>query len=151
MKRLEFYKPQKSGNGACITFQCSAKDKEEKKNGFYVNILKQAGWNNETKNGAFKENVNNPEKHKKIKLNENEISNIIYVIESQGSKKFSTVHVNGENSTPIFFEPYLKDDIFIGHLFKIGGISIALNMAESIALREYCKNSLANLFNNDVE
>jgi hypothetical protein len=151
MKRLEFYKPQKSGNGACITFQCTTKETEQKKNGFYVNILKQSGWNNETKSGAFKENVNNPEKHKKIKLTENEISNILYVIESNGAKKFSTVHVNGTNSTPIFFEPYLKENTFIGHLFKIGGISIALNMAESISLREYCKISLANLFNSNLE
>lgn len=144
MKRLEFYKPQKSGNGACITFQC-AQNGDEKKDGFYVNILKQDGWNESSRNGSFKKNVNNPEKHKKIKLNEIEISNLILVLESNGSKKFSTVHVNGDNSTPIFFEPYVKEEILIGYLFKIGGISIALNMGESIALREYCKNSIKEL------
>jgi hypothetical protein len=148
MKRLEFYKPQKSGNGACITFQCSTGAEDEKKNGFYVNILKQSGWNADTRNGSFKENLNNPEKHKKIKLNEIEISNILLVLESSGQKKFSTVHVHGENSTPIFFEPYHRDEVFVGHVFKIGAVSIALNMAESIALREYCKNSLHSLFVN---
>jgi hypothetical protein len=146
MKRLEFYKPQKTGNGAGITFQCTPNAEDPKKIGFYINILKQSGWNESSKTASFKDNVNNPEKHKKIKLNETEIANFILVLESEGTKKFSTVHVNGKNSTPIFLEPYVKAEIFVGHLIKIGGVSIALNLAESLALREYCKNSLKELF-----
>jgi len=146
MKRIEFYKPQKSGAGTCATFDCVTSLEDAKKNGFYINLLKQHSWDESTRNGSFKENVNNPEKHKKIKLNDLELCNFLYVLESNGEKKFSTVHKNGDKSTPIFFEPYIKDSAFVGHLLKIDGVGIAFNMIESIRIREYIKASLHNLF-----
>ena len=87
MKRIEFYKPQKTGNGTCATFDCVTSLEDAKKNGFYINLLKQHSWDDSTKNGSFKENVNNPEKHKKIKINDLEICNFLYVLESNGEKK----------------------------------------------------------------
>jgi len=146
MKRIEFYKPQKSGTGTCATFDCVTSLEDPKKNGFYVNLLKQHSWDDSTRNGSFKENVNNPEKHKKIKLNDLELCNFLYVLESGGEKKFSTVHKNGEKTTPIFFEPYIKDGAFVGHVLKIDGVGIAFNIVESIKLREYLKLALQNLF-----
>jgi hypothetical protein len=146
MKRIEFYKPQKTGNGTCATFECNSTIEDPKKTGFYVNLLKQHSWDDSSKNGSFKENVNNPEKHKKIKLNDLELCNILYVLESNSEKKFSTVHKNGEKVTPIFFEPYIKDSAFIGHVLKIDGVGIAFNIVESIKLREYIKASLHSLF-----
>ena len=146
MKRIEFYKPQRTGNGTCTTFDCVTSLEDAKKNGFYINLLKQHSWDDATKNGSFKENVNNPEKHKKIKLNDLELCNILYVLESNGEKKFSTVHKNGDKTTPIFFEPYIKDNAFVGHLLKIDGVGIAFNIVESIKIREYLKTSLVSLF-----
>jgi hypothetical protein len=113
MKRIEFYKPQKSGNGTCATFENTSSSEDQKKNGFYINLLKQHSWSDSSKTGSFKENVNNPEKHKKIKLNDLELCNILYVLESNSEKKFSTVHKSGEKTTPIFFEPYIKDGAFM--------------------------------------
>jgi hypothetical protein len=146
MKRIEFYKPQKTGNGTCATFECNSSIEDPKKAGFYINLLKQHSWDDVSKNGSFKENVNNPEKHKKIKLNDLELCNILYVLESNGEKKFSTVHKNADKVTPIFFEPYIKDSAFIGHVLKIDGVGIAFNIVESIKLREYIKASLYSLF-----
>jgi hypothetical protein len=146
MKRIEFYKPQKSGNGTCATFENTSSSEDQKKNGFYINLLKQHSWNDSSKTGSFKENVNNPEKHKKIKLNDLELCNILYVLESNSEKKFSTVHKSGEKTTPIFFEPYIKDGAFIGHVLKIDGVGIAFNLVESVKLREYIKASLQNLY-----
>lgn len=146
MKRIEFYKPQKSGNGTCATFEHVTSAEDQKKNGFYVNLLKQHSWNDSSKTGSFKENVNIPEKHKKIKLNDLELCNILYVLESNSEKKFSTVHRNGDKNTPIFFEPYIKDGAFVGHVLKIDGAGIAFNLVESIKLREYIKVSLQNLY-----
>ncbi len=146
MKRIEFYKPQKTGNGTCATFDCVTSLEDPKKNGFYINLLKQHSWDESSRNGSFKENVNNPEKHKKVKINDLELCNILYVLESNGEKKFSTVHKNGDKTTPIFFEPYIKDSAFIGHLLKIDGVGIAFNLVESIKIREYIKASLNNLF-----
>jgi hypothetical protein len=146
MKRIEFYKPQKSGNGTCATFENTSSSEDQKKNGFYINLLKQHSWNDSSKTGSFKENVNNPEKHKKIKLNDLELCNILYVLESNSEKKFSTVHKSGDKTTPIFFEPYIKDGAFIGHVLKIDGIGIAFNLVESVKLREYIKASLQNLY-----
>jgi hypothetical protein len=146
MKRIEFYKPQKTGNGTCATFECNTSLEDDKKNGFYINLLKQHSWNDSTKTGSFKENVNNPEKHKKVKLNDLEICSFIQVIESNSERKFSTVHKSGEKTTPIFFEPYIKDSAFIGHLLKIDGVGIAFNLVETIKLREYLKLSLSNLY-----
>jgi hypothetical protein len=146
MKRIEFYKPQKTGNGTCATFECNSSIEDPKKCGFYINILKQSSWDDKTRTGSFKENVNNPDKHKKIKLNDLELSNILYVLESGSEKKFSTVHKNGEKTTPIFFEPYIKDSIFVGYVLKIDGVGIAFNIVEAIKLREYIKASLQSLF-----
>ena len=146
MKRIEFYKPQKSGNGTCATFEFNTNTEDVKKQGFYINILKQHSWDESSKTGSFKENVNNPEKHKKVKLTDLELCNILYVIESNGVKKFSTVHKNGEKVTPIFFEPYIKDSEFIGHILKIDGAGIAFNLVESIKIREYIKAVLQELF-----
>ena len=146
MKRIEFYKPQKSGNGTCATFECNTSLEDNKKNGFYINLLKQHSWDDSSKTGSFKENVNIPDKHKKIKLNDLEICNLLQVLESNSEKKFSTVHKKGEKTTPIFFEPYIKEGAFIGHLLKIDGVGIAFNLVESIKLREYLKLSLSNLY-----
>ena len=150
MRRIEFYKPNKNSTGACATFEVNVSKGEgnEKKSGFYINLLKQHSWNDQSKTGSFAENVNNPEKHKKIKLTDLEICNILYVIESNGQKKFSTVHKNGEKTTPIFFEPYLKENVFVGHVLKIDGSSIAFNIVESIKLREYLKSGLINFYSN---
>lgn len=145
MKRIDFYKPQKNGNGTCATFEANSTSGDAKKKGFYINILKQHSWDDASKTGSFKENVNNPEKHKKVKLTDLELCNILYVLESNGNKKFSTVHKNGQKVTPIFFEPYLKDSEFVGHILKIDGAAIAFNLIESIKLREYIKNSLRDL------
>jgi hypothetical protein len=146
MRKLQFYKPQKTGAGACISFQYTNNQEDDRKNGFYVNIIKQAGWDDKSKTGSFKENVGNPEKHRNVKLTETEVSNLILVLDSNGKSKFSTVHVNGDRKTPIFFEPYLRSEVFVGHLFKIDKLSIALNMAESVTLKQYCLSALNTSF-----
>lgn len=146
MKRIEFYKPQKSGNGTCATFDCVTSLEDPKKNGFYINLLKQSGWDESTRTGSFKENVNDPEKHKKIKINDTEICNFLQVLEAGDKHKFSTVHKNGTKTTPIFFEPYIKNEVFVGYLLKIDNVGIAFNIAESIKLREYLKASLQTIF-----
>ena len=151
MKRIEFYKPQKSGNGAALTLECNTSNEDDKKNGFYVNILKQVSWNDETKNGSFKENVDKPDKHKKVKLTDLELCAILDVLEKGKNGKFSTVHKLGEKTTPIFFEPFLRgatpeEKVFVGFILKIDGVSIALNFPESIKIREYIKASLNSLY-----
>ena len=145
-KRIEFYKPQKTGNGTCATFECNTSLEDPKKNGFYINLLKQHSWDETSKTGSFKENVNNPDKHKKIKLNDLEICNLLQVIESNSERKFSTVHKSGNKTTPFFFEPYIKDSAFVGHLLKIDGVGIAFNLVETIKLREYLKLALSSLY-----
>jgi hypothetical protein len=151
MKRLEFYKPNKSNSGACLTLQFrneppQEENKKDNKNGLYVNILKQASWNEQTRSGSFKANVDNPEKHKKIKLTETEIGNILHVINSKGLAKFSTVHSRGDVKTQIFFEPYQKEDSLIGFIFRVSNLSIALNMGEAELFSEYLKSGIRFLF-----
>jgi len=143
MKKLDFCKPTKSVTGSWVTFNLTKDQEENKKNGFYVNMIKQAGWNDQTRNGTFKENVNNPEKHKIIKLSENDIAEMLLVFRSNGKKKWSTVHAG---KTPIFVEPFVKDDNHVGYLIKLGGISIALNFAETLRLEEYLKLTLQQIY-----
>lgn len=143
MKKLDFCKPTKSVTGAWITFGLTTDQQEEKKNGFYVNMIKQAGWNEQAKNGVFKENVNNPDKHKRIKLSENDIAEILLVLKSSGKKKWSTVH---SGKTPIFVEPFIKEESHVGYLIKLGGIGIALNFAETLRLEEYLKLTLQQIY-----
>jgi hypothetical protein len=146
MKRLEFYKPKKTNTGACLTLQFTFGNEDQKKDGLYVNLLRQFSWNEATKNGSFKENVANKENHKKIKLTETEIGNILHVIEEKGNAKFSTVHSRNDTTTQIFFEPYMKETNLLGYIFKVANISIALNMGESRLLKEYLKTGLALSF-----
>jgi hypothetical protein len=143
MKKLEFCKPTKSVTGSWVTFGLTNDQEDEKKNGFYVNMLKQAGWNDQTKNGTFKDNVNNPEKHKRIKLSENDIAETLLVLQSNGAKKWSTVHAG---KTPIFVEPFIKEENHVGYLIKLGGIGIALNFAETLRLQEYLKLTLQQIY-----
>ena len=105
MKKLDFCKPTKSVTGSWITFGLTLDQQDQKKNGFYINVIRQAGWNNETKNGTFKENVNNPEKHKRIKLSENDIAETLLVLQSSSTKKWSTVHAG---KTPHFYRALYK-------------------------------------------
>ena len=57
-----------------------------------------------------------------------------------------TVHKSGNKTTPFFFEPYIKDSAFVGHLLKIDGVGIAFNLVETIKLREYLKLALSSLY-----
>lgn len=143
MKKLEFCKPTKSVQGSWVTFNLTKDQDEDKKNGFYVNMLKQAGWNSQTNNGTFKENVNNPDKHKRIKLSENDIAETLLVLDSGGKKKWSTVH---QGKTPIFIEPFIRQEAHVGYLIKLGGIGIALNFAETLRLKEYLKLTLQQIY-----
>jgi len=143
MKKLEFCKPTKSVTGAWVTFNLTVGEEEKKKNGFYVNMLRQSGWNEATNNGTFKQSVNNPEKHKIIKLSENDMAEVLLVLAADGKKKWSTVHAG---KTPIFVEPFVRNEQHVGHLIKLGGISIALNFAESLRLSEYIKLALQQTY-----
>ena len=66
---LAFYKPNSKNTGCAFSFQLSTKGSPT----VYVNGIQQFSWNEQTKDGSFSGNRENPEKTIAIKINENEI------------------------------------------------------------------------------
>lgn len=125
MKSISYYKPNSQNRGAAAQFQFGNKEEDM---GLYLSLIKQFGWNNESKRGSFSENAKNPLKNKKIKLNSIEASAICRVLRSE-CEKWSTVHKRDTKTTSISFSHYIKDGVKLGY-----GISVSEKNGESFMI-----------------
>ena len=147
MKSLSYYKPNSQNKGAAAQFQYGAKENDY---GIYFSIVKQFGWNNESKKGSFSENSKNPLKNKKIKLNSTEASAMCRVLESS-SEKWSTVHKTETKTTSISFSHYIKEGVKMGYGLSINekngeSFMIGLNNDEGYLLKEFLKSYILFTF-----
>lgn len=138
MKSISYYKPNSQGKGAAAQFQYGNKEDDF---GLYVSIVKQFGWNDQSKKGSFSENAKNPLKNKKIKLNNTEAAAICRVIESN-TEKWSTVHKSETKTTSISFSHYIKDGNKLGYGISISekngeSFMIGLNNDEGFLLKQF--------------
>ena len=101
---LQIYKPNSKNAGCAISFQISQKDGQEPQ--FYVNMIAQHSWNDQTKTGSFAESRNNPSKTIAIKFNEFELGEIINAIQQKTG--YFTFHNSESNKTSIKFAPFEK-------------------------------------------
>jgi len=125
MKSLSFYKPNSYNKGSAAQFQYGAKDGDF---GLYISIVKQAGWNNDTKKGSFSANAKDPKKNKKVKINNIEAAAISRVLDCT-TDKWSTVHKSESKTTSLIFSHYIKDAVKLGY-----GLSVSEKNAESFML-----------------
>jgi hypothetical protein len=150
MKTVSYYKPNSQNKGAAAQFQFGAKDNDY---GMYLSIVKQFGWNNESKKGSFSENSKNPSKNKKIKFNNTEASAICRVLESS-TEKWSTVHRSETKTTSITFSHYIKDGAKLGYGLSINekdgeSFMIGFNNDEGYLLREFLKSYILFTFDKN--
>jgi len=109
---INFYKPTAKNTGHACQFWFSKSEKS-----FFVELLKQHSWNQQTKTGSFKGSKGNPCKRTIIKLGLVEACEILESIDK--NSKWSTFHTNEKNTTQIYFEPYIRDGQQVGFSFKV--------------------------------
>lgn len=86
-----FYKPKKDGNGSAFTFRYNRQP--EKTPAFYITAIQQYSWNDVTKNGSFKENAKNPDKHLNVKMSLIELGDMISFFQKRNvQEKLSFIH-----------------------------------------------------------
>jgi len=150
MKSISYYKPNSYNKGAAAQFQFGAKDNDF---GLYLSIIKQFGWNSDSKRGSFSENAKNPSKNKKIKFNNIEASAICRVINGL-TDKWSTVHKSESKTTSISFSHYVKDGVKLGFGLSVGekdgeSFMIGLNNDEGYLLKEFLKSYILFTFDKN--
>ena|ERR1017187_5488473 len=172
---LTFYKPNKFNKGSLISINFSAKadkidgDKSVKGDkSFYFNLVGQTGWNEETKNGTFKDG-----KKIVVKLSPTEVAGLIAAIKRNTSlAKVMNIeyiyHDGDKTATIIYFEPHFKKeqkgDKWVDTTNQVGfglrvvktekankenkeQLSIGFTYAETELLVNYLKDGLSHIFN----
>jgi hypothetical protein len=105
---LQIYKPNTKNTGHAMSINITRNLKVPKNSPKYgelqlfVNVLKQSGWNAETKTGSFDKSRGNEKTEVFVKFNEFEVGNIISSI-SRG-KDLGLFHSMGQNKTQITFK-----------------------------------------------
>ena len=149
---LQFYKPNTKNTGSACSFSYNKKDKA-----LWVNFIKQASWNNETKNGTFK--GSGPDKKANSKFSVTELAGLVHAIETNG--EYGGFHGTKERNTTFKFCPYVRDGDQVGFSFSLNqnnsqeGIKksfiIGFNFAEGRMLKEYALTVLNNYFTDSIE
>lgn len=98
---LQFYKPNPKNTGSGCSFKYSAKD-----DCIFVNMIKQASWDDKTKRGSFAGNSQNPKMSCSVKLSLTEASDIISAM--RRNSDVSAFHDSAKQVTRIKFSPYVR-------------------------------------------
>lgn len=149
---LSVFKPNARCLGHAAFFSLSAE-----KGCVYVSIIKQSGWNNETKKGSFKQSRDDSTKITSIKLGTFELGKIINSIERRVPADM--YHISPSGSTKISFSPrqvQTKDGgsatQFSLAVFKSKELSfhISFDDGEAVVLREALKVALTEIIKEDI-
>jgi hypothetical protein len=102
---IQIYKPNSKVTGCALSLQASDRDGK-----LYVNMIKQASWNPETKKGSFIENRNDPTKKTVLKFSQVEAAQIIDCVERH--YQWSGFHDSASKTTGIVFAPNDERSVF---------------------------------------
>ena len=122
---LQFYKPNPKNSGSACSFSYSKKDKA-----VWVNFVKQATWNDQTKTGTFKSS--GPDKKANSKFNITEVAGVVRAIEQ--NSEFGNFHGNKERNTTFKFCPYLRDGKQVGYSFSLNQNDSQANVKKSFII-----------------
>jgi outer membrane usher protein FimD/PapC len=150
MNYYQFYKPNSRNTGMAVSIKVSDKD-----GGLYISMIRQSGWNDKTKTGSFKANMDNPRAKKSIKLNAVEAGGIIRAINERG--KWSSFHKfsNGESQSGVSlsFSIFEKEGVNVGFGFRIldskdkeSPFSVSFTMDEAEVLKLYFEEFIKGIF-----
>ena len=103
--KLAIYKPNAKNTGSAFSFDLAVGRKDMPV--LFVNMVQQYSWNDQYKNGSFKENAKNPEKSAVIMLTPHEAGEIISSLKSR--IPFTAFHKKEDSSVIINFTPWDKD------------------------------------------
>jgi hypothetical protein len=141
---LHIYHPNKSVKGFAASFWYL--DKEDS---VFATLIKQAGWDNATSTGTFKDSLQDPNKKVNIKLSFTEVAAILDCVER--NRPFSNYHDFDEKPKTIKFEPWFttgENPVQRGYSFSIvvgdkqdstvkNPFYIGLTFAEAREIREF--------------
>ena len=151
---IQIYKPTPRNTGTACSFSFNNLD-----GNFYLNLIKQASWNDQKKIGSFSENAQNPEKKVVVKLSKIEVCGILDAIENNRIADF--FHNSESQKLGIKFGPYIRDDKQVGFSLNViknsktqttqPAISflIGLTFAEARLVAEYIQFGLGHIFSTD--
>jgi len=162
---IHIYHPSKSIKGFACSFWYSHRD-----DSFYATLIKQAGWDEKTQRGTFKDSLNDPTKKVSIKLSDLEICGILDCIDR--NRPFSSYHQSEGDPKQISFGPWMTKvagdiddntpakDEQKGYSFSISvgknkdslnKFYIGLSYAEGRYIREFILGTLQAIFRNKFE
>lgn len=95
---LNIYKPNPKVTGTGLSLQASDRDGK-----LYLNLIKQSGWNDQTKKGSFLANKDKPGASTVLKFNQMEAGSLIDSIENMTTASF--YHASSSKTTRISFAP----------------------------------------------
>ena len=130
------YKPNAKNSGSAFSFDLTTGKNDTPV--IFVNMILQYSWNDQYKNGSFKENAKNPEKSAVFALTPTEAGEIISSVRSR--VPFTAFHKKDDNTTIINFTPWDKkrkirgkdgDQFFETPAF---GLSVAKNSSQKFSL-----------------
>ena len=151
---IQIYKPTPRNTGTACSFSFNNLD-----GNFYLNLIKQASWNEQKKIGSFSENAQNPEKKVVVKLSKIEACGILDALENNRTVDF--FHNSENQKLGIKFSPYIRDDKQVGYSLNViknskiqttqPAISflIGFTFAESRMVAEYIKFGLGHIFSTE--
>jgi hypothetical protein len=159
---LQFYKPNSKNTGCGCSFKYSAKD-----DCIFVNMIKQASWDDQTKRGSFAGNAQNPKASCSVKLSLTEAADIISAVRRNG--EVTAFHDSAKQVTRIKFSPYVrptKDDpsktAQVGYSFSVSKESkenaqdktsflIGFTFGEGVRLESFLCFALAKSFEKAIQ
>lgn len=151
--RIQFYKPNPKVTGSAASFNTNAKGE------LWLQMIKQASWDNQTKRGSFAANSKDRDKTVGLKFNAMEAASFIDVIER--NSEFSSVHsvktANGQSITNFRFCPYIAKDTneqkgFSLSVFKNkNNFIIGFTFAEAVLVKTFMKKFIEQSFDGIAE
>ena len=149
---IQFYKPNAKNTGSACSFSYNKKDKA-----LWVNFIRQASWNAESKTGTFKGAT--PDKKASSKFSVTELAGLVHAIETNG--EYGNFHGNKERNTTFKFSPYIREGNQVGYSFSLNqnnsqenlkkSFIIGFTFAEGRMLKEYALTVLKNYFTEEID
>lgn len=160
---LQFYKPNPRKTGSAIKFSCrgvsSTDYKDQKDAGLFLEIIKQTGWDNQTKSGTFSGGATTF-----VKFSVTEMGDMLHALQEgkpafplhQASGDHKTYHKSEAGGSWIGFSPYqTKSGKYMGFSLSVNrkkdgeteSFLIGLTPAEMKVLEEFIKFSFGHIFN----
>lgn len=150
----QIYKPNKQNKGYAAKYNFAIDNRSGyNRLVFYVGIVRQYSWDDQSKTGSFKENNNVPDQNINVKFSSTEAAAIYDAIQRLG--KWSTYHSSNDGNGAQISISYAQKGENEGFFININRntnekFAIALNMAEACEMALYIQAGLMTFFGNFV-